>query len=134
VRRQKLYRELERVTLANQDLQTKLSERYSFANIIGKSSSMRDVFSLIEKVKDSHVPVLIGGDSGTGKELVANAIHYNGPRRDKAFVAQNCSAFNENLLESELFGHVRGAFSGAVRDKPGLFEVANGGTFFLDEL
>jgi DNA-binding NtrC family response regulator len=101
---------------------------------IGKSAAMQSLYHIMSKVVESDVPVLITGDSGTGKEVVANALHANGPRRDKSFVVQNCSAFNENLLESELFGHVKGAFTGAVRDKQGLFEVADGGTFFLDEL
>jgi transcriptional regulator with PAS, ATPase and Fis domain len=95
---------------------------------------MADLYQIMAKVVDADIPVLITGESGTGKEMVATALHANGPRRDKAFVVQNCSAFNENLLESELFGHVKGAFTGAMRDKQGLFEVADGGTFFLDEL
>lgn len=134
MRRQQLYRELDRISVANRELQERVGERFSFSNIIGRSSSMRDVFALMDKIKDSQVPVLITGDSGTGKELIASAIHYNSPRQNKPFVAQNCSAFNDSLLESELFGHVRGAFTGAIRDKAGLFETANGGTFFLDEL
>jgi two-component system, NtrC family, response regulator HupR/HoxA len=115
-------------------MSSELSERYRFENIIGKSGPMLEVFRLLEKVCNSDSTVLINGDSGTGKELVARAIHYNGPRKDKPFVVQNCSAFNDNLLESALFGHVKGSFTGAVRDKKGLFEVADGGTFFLDEV
>jgi transcriptional regulator with PAS, ATPase and Fis domain len=117
-----------------QTLSTELSERYKFENIIGKSGPMLEVFRLLEKVCNSDSTVLVNGDSGTGKELVARAIHYNGPRKDKPFVVQNCSAFNDNLLESALFGHTKGSFTGALKDKKGLFEVADGGTFFLDEV
>ncbi len=117
-----------------QSLSSELSERYKFENIVGKSGPMLEVFRLLEKVCNSDSTVLINGESGTGKELVARAIHYNGTRKDKPFVVQNCSAFNDNLLESALFGHVKGAFTGAVRDKKGLFEIADGGTFFLDEV
>jgi two-component system, NtrC family, response regulator HupR/HoxA len=134
LRTRNLYLKLEQTENDNQRLKKQISDRYSFSNIIGKSSSMREIYALIEKIKEAEVPVLITGESGTGKELVANALHYNSPRKNKPFVIQNCSAFNENLLESELFGHVRGAFTGAVRDKKGLFEVADGGSFFLDEL
>lgn len=132
MRTRRLYQELE-LTRRARDV---LVERCGLNNnaIIGESVGMQNVFSLIEKVKDADVPVLITGASGTGKELVAAAVHYQSPRRDGPFVVQNCSAFNENLLESELFGHVKGAFTGAIRDKQGLFEVADGGTFFLDEL
>jgi DNA-binding NtrC family response regulator len=129
-----LYSELKSVTEKNSALQAGLEERYSFSNIIGKSAAMKTVFSLIEKIRESTVPVLITGESGTGKELIARAIHQQSPRKSEAFIAQNCSAFNENLLESELFGHVRGSFTGAVKDKAGLFEAADKGTFFLDEL
>ena len=108
--------------------------RYSFANIIGRSLEMQRLFSLLQKVTRSSVTVLVEGESGTGKELVARALHFNGPRKKERFVAQNCAALPEQLLESELFGHVRGAFTGALRDKPGLFEAASGGTFFLDEI
>ncbi|MBX5484052.1 MAG: sigma 54-interacting transcriptional regulator [Myxococcaceae bacterium] len=117
-----------------QTLSTELSDRYKFENIIGKSAPMLEIFRLLEKVCNSDSTVLINGESGTGKELVARAIHYNGPRKDKPFVVQNCSAFNDNLLESALFGHVKGSFTGALRDKKGLFELANEGTFFLDEV
>jgi len=134
LRVRKLYTELRDVKVANRHLQAKLTENFSFGSIIGKSPAMADLYQIMAKVVDADVPVLITGESGTGKEMVATALHANGPRKDKAFVVQNCSAFNENLLESELFGHVKGAFTGAMRDKQGLFEVADGGTFFLDEL
>ncbi len=111
-----------------------LTERYTFKNIIGKSDAMLKVFRILEKVCNSDATVLINGESGTGKELVARALHYNGPRKDKPFVVQNCSAFNDNLLESALFGHAKGSFTGAIRDTKGLFEVADRGTFFLDEI
>jgi transcriptional regulator with PAS, ATPase and Fis domain len=116
------------------DLQTELGGRYRFADIIGKSEPMRRLYSLLDKLVDSDVTVLVGGENGTGKELIARALHFNGPRREREFVAQNCSALNDNLLESELFGHVKGSFSGAARDKIGLFKHADGGTFFLDEV
>jgi DNA-binding NtrC family response regulator len=134
LRVRKLYTELRDVKAANRHLQARLQEEFAFGTIIGKSPAMSALYQVMTKVIDSDVPVLITGESGTGKEMVATALHANGPRKDKAFVVQNCSAFNENLLESELFGHVKGAFTGAVRDKQGLFEVADGGTFFLDEL
>jgi two-component system, NtrC family, response regulator HupR/HoxA len=111
-----------------------LGERYRFENIVGNSRSMQEVFQLLEKIVQSESTVLIHGESGTGKELVARAIHFNGPRARRPFVVQNCSAFNDNLLESALFGYTKGAFTGAVKDKKGLFEVADGGTFFLDEV
>ena len=117
VRTSKLYTELHDTKQANNQLQARLQENFSFGNIIGKSKAMAELYQVMAKVVDSDVSVLITGESGTGKEMV-----------------QNCAAFNENLLESELFGHVKGAFTGAMRDKQGLFEVADGGTFFLDEL
>lgn len=134
VRVRALYSELRDTRIVNRHLQAKLGENFSFGSIIGQSPAMKDLYQIMAKVVDSDVPVLITGESGTGKEMVATALHVNGLRKDKAFVVQNCSAFNENLLESELFGHVKGAFTGAMRDKQGLFEVADGGTFFLDEL
>jgi Nif-specific regulatory protein len=105
-----------------------------YANIIGKSPEMLKIFEIIEKVKDTPTTVLLEGPSGTGKELIARALHYSSNRRNKAFVAQYCGALPETLLESELFGHVKGSFTGAAYDKKGLFEIADGGTFFLDEI
>ncbi|MDD4224351.1 MAG: sigma 54-interacting transcriptional regulator [Candidatus Cloacimonetes bacterium] len=105
-----------------------------YANIIGKSPEMLKIFDIIEKVKDTPTTVLLEGPSGTGKELIARALHYSSTRRNKAFVAQYCGALPETLLESELFGHVKGSFTGAAYDKKGLFEIADGGTFFLDEI
>jgi Nif-specific regulatory protein len=105
-----------------------------YANIIGKSPEMLKIFEIIEKVKDTPTTVLLEGPSGTGKELIARALHYSSNRRNKSFVAQYCGALPETLLESELFGHVKGSFTGAAYDKKGLFEIADGGTFFLDEI
>jgi two-component system, NtrC family, response regulator HupR/HoxA len=110
------------------------TERYRFENIVGQSAQMAEVFRVLERVCNSDSTVLVNGESGTGKELVARAIHYNGLRAKKPFVVQNCSAFNDNLLESALFGHAKGSFTGAIKDKKGLFEIADGGTFFLDEV
>jgi transcriptional regulator with PAS, ATPase and Fis domain len=95
---------------------------------------MQQVYHLLSKVSNSESTILIQGENGTGKEMVAKAIHYNSTRKDAVFMAVNCSAFNDNLLDSELFGHVKGSFTGAVKDKKGVFEVANGGTLFLDEI
>lgn len=134
LRTRALYQELKRAHAVSREVSRRMRDRFDFRNIIGDSRVMQELFSLLAKVADSEVPVLVTGESGTGKELVASAIHANGVRRDKPFVVQNCSALNDNLLESELFGHVRGAFTGALRDKEGLFEVADTGTFFLDEL
>ena len=108
--------------------------RFNYDSIIGEASSMRAIFETLDRVIDSDLAVLIEGESGTGKELVAQAIHYNSPRRDKKFVAENCGAIPDALLESELFGYVTGAFTGATHDKKGLFELADGGTLFLDEI
>ena len=115
-------------------LRRELHERYSRHNLVGRSSAMRELSAAIEMLASTDATVLITGDTGTGKELVAQAIHHDSPRRDRLFVSVNCAALNDNLLESELFGHVRGAFTGAVQDKPGRFEVAAGGTIFLDEI
>jgi two-component system, NtrC family, response regulator PilR len=115
-------------------LKKEIEGRYSFSGIIGKSRKILDMYGIIEKVAASTVNVLVSGESGTGKELVAKAIHYNSPRKGKPFVAVNCGAIPETLMESELFGHKKGSFTGAVADRPGLFEQAEGGTLFLDEI
>jgi DNA-binding NtrC family response regulator len=116
------------------DLERELNERQQFHKIIGESKSMQGVYSLIDLLTDVETTVLISGESGTGKELVAEALHYKGTRSSQPLVKVNCSALSENLLESELFGHVRGSFTGAVKDKVGRFQLANGGTIFLDEI
>jgi two-component system response regulator HupR/HoxA len=108
--------------------------RTAYHGIVGAAPAMQELYSLLDRIAPSDAPVLIQGENGTGKELVARAIHVRSDRRDRKFVVANCSAFNDNLLDSELFGHKRGAFTGAVVDKPGLFEVADTGTFFLDEI
>ncbi len=118
----------------NRLLRMEVRKKFEFSNIIGKSKKMQEVFSLIEKVASSNSTVLIYGGSGTGKELVAKAIHYNSPRADRPFLPFNCGAIPETLVESELFGHTKGAFTGAIQAKKGLFEEANGGTLFLDEI
>ena len=111
-----------------------VKEKYRFENIIGTSQRMQEIYNLIAKVADTDSTILIQGESGTGKELVARALHFNSNRQHQPFVAINCSALPENLLESELFGHKKGAFTGAVQDKIGLFEEAEMGTIFLDEV
>lgn len=116
------------------ELNKELGSRYKYDNMIGKSKPMQNLYSLLDKIKTADSTILINGENGTGKELIAKSIHYNSTRHDKPFVIQNCSAFNDNLLESELFGHVRGSFTGATRDKKGLFHIADKGTFFLDEI
>ncbi len=115
-------------------LEEALSARDQFEDLVGQSQQMRSVFKLVETVSYSTATVLIQGESGTGKELVARAIHYRSPRKDKPFVAVNCSALTDTLLESELFGHMKGSFTGATGNKKGLFEAADGGTIFLDEI
>ena len=115
-------------------LNNQLGNRYSYDSMIGKSKPMQELYSMLDKIRNSESTVLVQGENGTGKELIARAIHYNSPRKESQFVTVNCSAFNENLLDSELFGHVKGAFTGAIKDKKGLFEVADRGTLFLDEI
>jgi len=126
--------EKQQLALENALLKGKTTRQHSFSGIIGKSRKMVELFQLIEKVASSNATVMISGESGTGKELAAKAIHLNSERRDRAFVAVNCGAIPETLMESEFFGHARGAFTGAVGERPGLFEQASGGTLFLDEI
>ena len=126
--------ERERLARENMRLREEVEKTYSFSNIIGKSDKIQDLFSAIKKVAGVRSTVLLEGESGTGKELVAKAIHYNSDRKGEPFVAVNCGAIPENLIESELFGHVKGAFTDAVKARRGLFEEANGGTLFLDEI
>jgi DNA-binding NtrC family response regulator len=120
--------------LENIYFRRELQGKYGFHNIIGKSRKMLEIYRTIAKVAMTDSTVLIYGQSGTGKELIARAIHFNSPRREKQFVPVDCAVLSENLLESELFGHVKGSFTGAISTKPGLFEVADGGTVFLDEV
>ncbi len=117
-----------------QELNKELGNRFKYDNMIGKSKPMQQLYGLLDKIKTADTTVLIQGENGTGKELIARSIHYNSNRKERPFVIQNCSAFNDNLLESELFGHMKGSFTGAVKDKKGLFEMADKGTFFLDEI
>jgi DNA-binding NtrC family response regulator len=127
LRQRELFRE-------NRQLRRELDRRYSFSEIIGTSPALQAVFRLVEKVAGTNTNILIQGESGTGKELIARAIHHNSPRLERPFVAINCGALPETLLESELFGHTKGAFTGAVTNKLGLFRSAEGGTVFLDEV
>lgn len=126
--------EHKQLTVENQILRRDIQRQFDFANIVGKSPAMRSVFEMIRKVAKTDGTVLITGKSGTGKELVARAIHFNSPRNAKPFIAVNCGAIPETLIESELFGHKKGAFTGAVADKQGFFKATDGGTLFLDEI
>ncbi len=123
-----------RLRASNQQLQRQLEARYGFENIIGESDELRQAIDVVRKVADTDATVLVLGESGVGKELFARAIHYNSSRSEEAFVPVNCGAVPEELLESELFGHVRGAFTGAIRDRIGRFSAASNGTLFLDEI
>jgi transcriptional regulator with PAS, ATPase and Fis domain len=131
-------RELIRENLEKEDrifsLTHELEGRYHYQNIVGQAKVMQKVFQIMESIKKADHPVLITGETGTGKELIAKSLHYISLRKGKPFIVQNCSAFSEHLLESEIFGHVRGAFTGAIQDKRGLFELADGGTLYLDEI
>src|SRR5581483_2394189 len=123
-----------RLARANRELKQQLDERFGFEGMVGNSPKMHEVIAKLKAVAPTSATVLIQGETGTGKELVAKAIHSNSPRRSKNFVAMNCTALNENLLEDELFGHEPGSFTGADRLRKGRFEHANGGTLFLDEV
>ena len=127
---------LEKAELVDENifLRRELEDKYRFSNIIGRSRPMQEIFALIERVSRTSSTVLVEGESGTGKELIARAIHYESPRASHRFLSVNCGALPEELLESELFGHERGSFTGAVREKKGLFREAHGGTLFLDEI
>jgi DNA-binding NtrC family response regulator len=126
--------QLEELTHENQNLKRALHKKYDFSNFVGDSAAMMEVFSIIEKVADSDSTVLITGESGTGKELVARSLHYNSHRSEKMFVPVNCGAIPAGLLESELFGHMKGSFTGAIANRMGRFQTADGGTLFLDEI
>jgi DNA-binding NtrC family response regulator len=131
----RLREENRRLSEDYQRLRQEVEGRYRFEQIVGNSKAIRDLLELLARVVDDpDATVLLQGESGTGKELVARAIHYNGPRKDKPFVVVNCATLPEHLLESELFGYEKGAFTGALRDKPGKFEIAEGGTIFIDEV
>src|SRR4030043_550077 len=129
-----LHDELKREKDKNILLTQALEKRYSFGNIVGKSSRMQELYELVSDISNTDSTVLIQGESGTGKELIARAVHFNSYRKNKPFVVANCSAYSQNLLESELFGHEKGSFTGAIRRQIGRFELANGGTIFLDEI
>jgi Nif-specific regulatory protein len=127
-------RQKEELLEENAQLRAQVRDRYRFENIIGDSPAMHEVFATVGQVANSRATVLLLGETGTGKEMIAKAIHYNSPRKDKPFVRVNCGAMTSTLLESELFGHVKGSFTGAIRDKIGRFEAADGGTNFIDEI
>lgn len=127
-------RQKEELLEENARLRAQVRDRYRFENIIGDSPAMHEVFATVGQVADSRATVLLLGETGTGKEMIAKSIHYNSPRKESPFVRVNCGALSGTLLESELFGHVKGSFTGAIRDKAGRFEAADGGTIFLDEI
>jgi Nif-specific regulatory protein len=127
-------RQKEELLEENAQLRAQVRDRYRFENIIGDAPAMHDVFAVVGQVANSRATVLLLGETGTGKEMIAKAIHYNSPRKDKPFIRVNCGAMTSTLLESELFGHVKGSFTGAIKDKMGRFEAADGGTIFLDEI
>jgi Nif-specific regulatory protein len=127
-------RQKEELLEENAQLRAQVRDRFRFENIIGDSPAMHEVFAVVGQVANSRATVLLLGETGTGKEMIAKAIHYNSPRKDKSFIRVNCGALTGTLLESELFGHVKGSFTGAIRDKMGRFEAADGGTIFLDEI
>ncbi|HEX8339383.1 MAG TPA: sigma 54-interacting transcriptional regulator [Tepidisphaeraceae bacterium] len=127
-------RQKEELLEENAQLRAQVRDRFRFENIIGDSPAMHDVFSVVGQVANSRATVLLLGETGTGKEMIAKAIHYNSPRREKPFIRVNCGALTGTLLESELFGHAKGSFTGAIKDKIGRFEAADGGTIFLDEI
>ncbi|HEY7091397.1 MAG TPA: sigma 54-interacting transcriptional regulator [Tepidisphaeraceae bacterium] len=127
-------RQKEELLEENAQLRAQVRDRYRFENIIGDSPAMHEVFATVGQVANSRATVLLLGETGTGKEMIAKAIHYNSPRKEKPFVRVNCGAMTSTLLESELFGHVKGSFTGAIKDKIGRFEAADGGTIFLDEI
>ncbi|HAB51971.1 MAG TPA: Fis family transcriptional regulator, partial [Ignavibacteriales bacterium] len=126
--------EIKDILLENRILKKEIQRTYDYENIVGKSPLIKNIYDMIETVAETESTVLVTGKSGTGKELVARALHFKSKRKNKAFIPVNCGAISENLIESELFGHERGAFSGAVQRRKGRFEVANGGTIFLDEI
>lgn len=126
--------QMQRLHRENTQLRQELAEKHQFDNMVARSSVMEDVLRMAGRVAASDATVLILGESGTGKELLARAMHYNSPRKDQPFITVNCPSIPNNLMESELFGHVKGAFTGALKDRKGKFEMANGGTIFLDEI
>jgi len=123
-----------RLSMENRQLKAQIKQKYSFQNIVGQNKQLLDIFDLIQTASQSKATILLTGESGTGKELVAKAIHYNSPRKDQPFIRVNCAALPENLIESELFGHEKGAFTGAIRQTKGRFELADGGSLLLDEI
>jgi transcriptional regulator with GAF, ATPase, and Fis domain len=141
IAKEQLEKKVERQSMEIAEKDAELREKrealvthYSYANIVGQSPGLRNIFRILDRVTNTDFPVLIEGESGTGKELIARALHFNGPRMKNRFVSENCAAISETLLESELFGHRRGSFTGANQDRKGLFEMAHGGTLFLDEI